>query len=119
MKQYFIYIVTNKKNGVLYTGVTNDLVRRIYEHRNSMVEGFTKKYSLKFLVYYEMFQDIDRAIEIIRTTELDKMVIPNLKEYFLIDDNQAEYIAEIKLRNINKEYLLNKTNEMESVKKEI
>ena len=63
MKQYFVYIVTNKKDGVLYTGVTNDLLRRIYEHRNSMIEGFTKKYSLKFLVYYEMFQNIDKAIE--------------------------------------------------------
>lgn len=61
-KQYFIYIITNFENGTLYTGVTNDLVRRIYEHKNKLVDGFTKKYDLNKLVYYEIFDTIDTAI---------------------------------------------------------
>jgi putative endonuclease len=53
MTQYFVYMLTNKPHGVLYVGVTNDLVRRVYEHRNSLVPGFTAKYGLKRLVYFE------------------------------------------------------------------
>ena len=60
--RYFVYIAASKKSGVLYIGVTNNLVRRMYEHRNGLIEGFTKKYNLKTLIYYEMFQDIDKAI---------------------------------------------------------
>ena len=55
MKKGYVYITTNKKNGTLYIGVTSDLVRRIYEHRNSMIDGFSEKYSLKLLVYYEVY----------------------------------------------------------------
>lgn len=61
-KQYYIYIMTNFENGTIYTGVTNDLVRRVYEHRNGLVEGFTKKYDLKKLVYYEISDTIEVAI---------------------------------------------------------
>ena len=61
-KIYYIYILTNKENGTLYTGVTNNLVRRIYEHKNKLVEGFTKKYSLDKLVYYESYESIESAI---------------------------------------------------------
>jgi len=61
-KQYFIYIMTNKNNSVLYTGVTNDLKRRVYEHKNKLVEGFTKKYSTDKLVFYEIYNDINDAI---------------------------------------------------------
>ena len=61
-KQYYIYILTNFENGTLYTGVTNDLARRIYEHKNKLVEGFTKKYELDKLVYYEIFDNIKCAI---------------------------------------------------------
>jgi len=61
-KQYYIYIMTNKTNGVLYTGVTNDLKRRVYEHKNKPVEGFTKKYNVSRLVYYEVCEDIESAI---------------------------------------------------------
>ncbi len=50
-KQYCIYIMTNKNNTVLYTGVTNDLKRRIYEHKNKLIDGFTKKYNVVKLVY--------------------------------------------------------------------
>lgn len=61
-KQYFIYIITNFENGTLYTGVTNDLVRRVFEHKNKLAEGFTKKYDLTKLVYYEVFDSIEYAI---------------------------------------------------------
>jgi putative endonuclease len=56
-KQYYIYILTNKNNTVLYTGVTNDLKRRVYEHKTKLHEGFTKKYNVDKLVYYEVFED--------------------------------------------------------------
>ncbi len=61
-KQYYVYIMTNHKNTVLYTGVTNDLHRRVYEHKNKLVEGFTKRYNLTRLVYYELCGDIEGAI---------------------------------------------------------
>jgi len=61
-KQYCVYIVTNKNNAVLYTGVTNNLQRRVYEHKQKLVEGFTQKYNLDKLVYYEVFNDIKNAI---------------------------------------------------------
>lgn len=60
---YYIYFVANKSLNVLYVGVTNDLVRRIYEHKNKVVDGFTKKYNINLLVYYEMYADIALAIE--------------------------------------------------------
>ena len=62
MKKYCVYILTNKSNRVLYTGVTNDLSRRIYEHKNKMVDGFTKKYNLTKLVYFDEFGDVSDAI---------------------------------------------------------
>ncbi len=53
MKQYYVYILTNKNNTTLYIGITNNLERRIYEHKNELFDGFTKKYQLKKLIYYE------------------------------------------------------------------
>jgi putative endonuclease len=61
-KQSYIYITTNKPNGTLYIGVTSDLIKRIYEHKNHLAEGFTSKYDLNKLVYYEIFDDIENAI---------------------------------------------------------
>ena len=61
-KKYFIYIMTNKTNRVLYTGVTNNLLRRIYEHKEKLNEGFTKRYNVNKLVYYEIFTDPLSAI---------------------------------------------------------
>ncbi|MFA6989840.1 MAG: GIY-YIG nuclease family protein [Candidatus Gastranaerophilaceae bacterium] len=61
-KQYYIYIMTNFENGTLYTGVTDNLIRRIYEHKNKLVDGFTKKYDLNKLVYYEIFDTAEIAI---------------------------------------------------------
>ncbi len=58
----YIYILANKKNGTIYTGVTNDIVRRVFEHRQGFVEGFSKKYDLKRLVYFDSFESIYDAI---------------------------------------------------------
>lgn len=55
-KQYYIYIATNFNNTVLYTGVTDDLVRRLHEHKNKLLSGFTSKYNINKLVYYEIYQ---------------------------------------------------------------
>jgi putative endonuclease len=54
-KQFYVYIVTNERNGTLYIGVTSDIIKRIWEHKNKVVEGFTKKYGLDKLVYYEIY----------------------------------------------------------------
>ena len=62
-KLYYVYIMTNKWKTVLYTGVTNDLIKRVYQHKNRLVEGFTSHYNLDQLVYYEVHQDIKLAIE--------------------------------------------------------
>ena len=61
-RQYYIYIMTNKRNTVIYTGVTNDLKRRVYEHKEKLAEGFTKKYNITKLVYYEVFEDGENTI---------------------------------------------------------
>ena len=64
MEKYsYVYIVTNKKHGTLYIGVTSNLIKRIWEHKNKFIEGFTKKYNCTSLVYYEQFSDISEAIK--------------------------------------------------------
>ncbi len=60
---YFIYIITNRRHGTLYIGVTNNLERRVFEHKHGLFEGFTKDYKLHTLVYYEGFMDIELAIK--------------------------------------------------------
>ena len=62
MKNYYVYILANQKYGTLYVGVTNDLIRRVREHKNNMIEGFTKQYSIHFLVYYEQTHEVESAI---------------------------------------------------------
>jgi len=69
-KSYYVYILASKRNGTLYIGVTNDLARRVWEHKQELVPGFTKKYGVKILVYYETFGDINAAIH--RETRLKK-----------------------------------------------
>jgi putative endonuclease len=59
---YYTYILTNKNHTVLYTGVTNDLSRRCHEHKNKLIKGFTEKYNIDNLVYFELFDFIDLAI---------------------------------------------------------
>ena len=63
MKNYCIYILTNKNNTVLYVGVTNNLTRRIWEHKSKLIEGFTKKYNVDKLVYFESFDNPKDAIK--------------------------------------------------------
>ena len=61
MKQYYVYVMTNKSR-TLYTGVTDNLERRVYEHKNKLIEGFTKRYNITKLVYYEETNDVQSAI---------------------------------------------------------
>jgi len=60
--QYYVYLLTNWNNKVIYVGITNDLRRRLYEHKNKLVKGFTEKYNIYKLVYYESTSDIESAI---------------------------------------------------------
>jgi len=62
MKLAYVYILTNNQNKVLYTGVTSNLIRRIAEHKEGLVKGFTRKYNAKKLVYFEVLEDIRKAI---------------------------------------------------------
>lgn len=84
MKQYFVYILTNIRNTVLYVGVTNNLVRRVYEHKNKLVKGFTGKYNLTKLVYYEIFED---AITAITREKSIKNLLRRKKEQLIISIN--------------------------------
>ncbi|MFW5861999.1 MAG: GIY-YIG nuclease family protein [Spirochaetota bacterium] len=68
--QYFVYILASRKNGTMYIGVTSNLVKRMYEHKEGLLEGFTKKYKVKDLVYYEQAGDVNEAI--IREKQLKK-----------------------------------------------
>ena len=63
IKSYYVYILANKRNGTLYIGVTNGLIRRVYEHKTGLIDGFTKKYNVHQLVYYERFDDVKSAIK--------------------------------------------------------
>ena len=62
MKQYYVYILASKRNGTLYIGITNNVLKRVYEHKNNLIEGFTQKYGVHNLVYYECYNDIYDAI---------------------------------------------------------
>jgi putative endonuclease len=62
MKQYYVYILASRRNGTLYIGVTSDLLRRVYEHKQELIDGFTKKYGVHALVYYEAHDNIEEAI---------------------------------------------------------
>lgn len=87
-KQSFIYIITNPANTTLYTGVTSNLVKRIYEHKNKIIEGFSSRYNLTKLVYYEVFDNIEYAIE-------REKQIKNYKRYKkinLINETNPEWI---------------------------
>jgi putative endonuclease len=62
MKSYYVYILASQRNGTLYIGFTNNLIKRIYEHKHSIINGFTKKYNVYMLVYYETSNDVESAI---------------------------------------------------------
>lgn len=61
-KEFYVYLLSNKNQTVFYTGVTNNLIRRIYEHKQKIIEGFTKKYNINQLLYYELLSDPTNAI---------------------------------------------------------
>ena len=61
--EFFVYIMANYRRGTLYVGMTNDLVRRVYEHKNGLLDGFTKEYELKRLTYYETHQYVANAVQ--------------------------------------------------------
>lgn len=63
MKQYYVYILASKVNGTLYIGITSNLIKRVFLHKKGLVEGFTQKYNVCLLVYYEIFSDIRDAIK--------------------------------------------------------
>ena len=67
---FYVYVMANKRNGTIYIGVTNDLTRRVYEHRECLIKGFTFRYRLKMLVYYETHESILAAIQ--RETSLKR-----------------------------------------------
>jgi putative endonuclease len=62
MKNFYVYILCSKQNGTLYTGVTSNLVKRVYEHKNNLADGFTKKYNVHHLVWYEIHQTAESAM---------------------------------------------------------
>ncbi|MBQ8668376.1 GIY-YIG nuclease family protein [bacterium] len=86
-KQGYVYIITNKNDSTLYVGVTSDLVKRIWEHKNHVVEGFSKRYNLEKLIYFESFEDIEQAI--LR----EKYLKGKKREYkiALIEDSNKEW----------------------------
>lgn len=62
MNNYYVYILASFRNGTLYVGVTNDLIKRVWQHKNNLADGFTKKYKVHTLVYYESTSDVESAI---------------------------------------------------------
>ena len=84
---YFIYILSNKSNKVLYTGVTSNLKKRIWEHKQKLVRGFTSKYNIDKLVYYEVFTDIKLAIQ----REKQIKAGSRIKKINLIETTNPEY----------------------------
>jgi len=86
--QYYVYILASKRNGTLYIGITSNLVKRAYEHKNNIIDGFTKKYNIHKLVYYEITDDIESAIR--REKQLKKW---NRKwKLNLIENSNPEWI---------------------------
>ncbi len=63
MKKFYVYILCSKRNGTLYIGITSNLIKRVYEHKNKLIDGFTKKYNVHRLVWYEMYESADAAIQ--------------------------------------------------------
>jgi putative endonuclease len=86
-KEYYVYIMTNKINSSLYTGVTNDLKRRVFEHKNKLLEGFTKKYNVDKLVFYEAYDDINSAI----SREKQIKSGPRAKKVKLIEEMNSKW----------------------------
>jgi putative endonuclease len=88
MKPGFVYILASQKNGTLYIGVTSDLPKRVFEHKQGLADGFTRKYSVKTLVYYEVHDDIGNAIH--RETQMKKW--NRLWKMRLIEEKNPEWL---------------------------
>ncbi len=88
MKSFYVYILCNKRNGTLYTGVTSDLIKRVYEHKNNLVDGFTKGYNVHRLVWYETHESAEPAIN--REKQIKKWKRSWKLE--LIEENNPEWI---------------------------
>jgi len=86
-KQYYVYILASKRDGMLYVGVTANLIKRVYEHKNDLVEGFTNKYHIHSLVYFEVAEDVTSAIT--REKQLKKW--NRAWKVALIEKNNAEW----------------------------
>ena len=86
-KFYYVYIVSNKTNNVLYVGITSDIVKRIYEHKTKAVQGFTCKYNISKLLYYEIHTDVNIAIE--REKQIKKW--SREKKFAIIETINKEY----------------------------
>ena len=86
--QFYVYIMANKRIGTIYIGVTNDLARRAYEHREGLVKGFTRRYGLKMLVHYEVFDSILIAIQ--RETSLKRW--PRKWKLALIEKRNPQWL---------------------------
>lgn len=86
-KAYYVYILASGRNGTLYIGITNDLVRRTWEHCNGIAEGFTKKYNVHQLVYFEVYNDVREAIR--RENKLKKY--PRAWKLNLIQRDNVEW----------------------------
>jgi putative endonuclease len=104
---YWIYIITNKNNTTFYIGVTRNIYKRIYEHQNKIVDGFSKKYNLTKLVYYEKYSDIKEAISREKQLKnwhrewkmnLIKKLNPEMKDLLL----DAETSSALQIRNLPK-----------------
>jgi putative endonuclease len=88
LKCYYVYILASKKNGAFYVGVTNDLRRRLLEHKDGSVEGFTKKYHIGKLVYFERHNNINRAIQ----REKDIKAWQRQWKVNLIEESNSEWL---------------------------
>ncbi|MCK4788829.1 MAG: GIY-YIG nuclease family protein [Desulfobacteraceae bacterium] len=86
-KQFYVYMLASKRNGTLYLGVTSDIVKRVWQHKNGLAEGFTRKYGIKYLVYYEIHEDAENAIK--RERQLKKWRRPWKLE--LLEEKNSEW----------------------------
>lgn len=86
--QYYVYILFSKRNGTLYVGVTSDIIKRVWQHKNKLCDGFTKKYNVDKLGYYESFSDINLAI----AREKQLKAAKRIKKLELIESNNPEWI---------------------------
>ena len=89
MKTMYVYIIASKRNGTIYSGVTNNLVRRIYEHRNELIEGFSKRYHIHMLVYYEIYENALTAIEREKKIKLDLAIGKNTNKIDRVYDKEV------------------------------